>query len=61
MRIKRSIEVRVPLTPNSLSVAGEKDARPISDFTEAELRQLGAEWTEQLVKKARATPTTKTQ
>ena len=45
------ITVEVPDTPNYLRY-GDRKVLPISDFTEAELREIGKQWTTNLVKKA---------
>lgn len=44
--------IEVPDTPNFLRY-GDRKVLPISDFTEAELREIGKQWTENLVKKAK--------
>lgn len=42
------------MTPNFLRYEGfENTAIPISQFTDKELRQIGKEWTEKLIEKAR--------
>lgn len=46
------ITIEVPDTPNFLRY-GDRKVLPISDFTEAELREIGKQWTESLVKKAK--------
>lgn len=46
------VTVEVPDTPNYLRY-GDRKVLPISDFTEAELREIGKQWTENLVKKAK--------
>lgn len=44
--------IEVPDTPNFLRY-GDRKVLSISDFTEAELREIGKQWTENLVKKAK--------
>lgn len=51
MEKKIIVTIRIPLTPNFIE-AGDK-MLPVADFTEEELRQIGQEWIEQLVKKAK--------
>ncbi len=51
MKIKITIECEVPLVPNFLKTpAGQV---PIQAVTEEALRELGKQWTEALVMKAR--------
>ena len=45
--------VKVPRVPNFLILEDESQKLPVSAFDEDALRQLGAEWTEALVKRAR--------
>lgn len=57
MKKQVEIEIEVPAIPNFVRnlVKGRDKAIlvPISDFTEEELRQIGKEWTEKLVKQAK--------
>ena len=50
--MEKKIKIELPLLPNFLRPAGTDKAMAISEFTEAELREIGAEWTEALVKHA---------
>ena len=45
--------VRVPRVPNFLLLEDDSQKLPVSAFDEDALRQLGAAWTEALVKRAR--------
>lgn len=47
---KKKMAVVIPLTPSFLKV-GEQYVS-IGEFTEDELREIGKEWTENLIKKA---------
>lgn len=44
-------EVEIPMTPNFIKVGDTH--KPITDFTDDQLREIGKEWTEALVKKSR--------
>lgn len=48
--MKKEIKVEIPSTPNFIKV-GEVVVS-IEDFTDEELKELGKEWTEDLLKKA---------
>jgi hypothetical protein len=55
--MEAKIKLELPTLPNYLRTASiklptEKGAVDVSELTEAELRQLGAEWTEALIKHA---------
>ncbi len=56
MKKNISITTRIPLTPNFIQTGSGNDngILPISDFTEEELREIAAEWTEELIKKAKS-------
>lgn len=43
------VDIEIPPVPNFLRY-GERKTIPVSKFTEPELRQIGKEWTEALVK-----------
>jgi hypothetical protein len=46
--------VLVPRVPNYILSASEADVKwPLSDFEEEQLRAIGAEWTEELVRRAK--------
>jgi hypothetical protein len=45
------MDVKVPMTPNFISV-GDKTL-PIADFTDEELRVIALEWGAELIKKAK--------
>lgn len=50
----QEMEFNVPTVPNFIlaSHGGEADKKPLTYFTEMELRKLGAAWTEQLIRRA---------
>lgn len=50
--VKTSIEVQVPRVPNFLSLIGVDTPRSIAEFTEEELRDVAARWTEHLIERA---------
>lgn len=45
--MKKALDVKVPGLPNFIMVG--KEYVPLSNFTEAELRAIGKEWTDALV------------
>jgi hypothetical protein len=47
------VEVEIPLVPNYIRVKGEKAVFSVRDFTEAELKKIGAEWTKALITKSK--------
>lgn len=49
--MKIQVEVNIPTTPNYIRVGGK--LKPITDFTDSELREIGKEWTQALVEKSR--------
>lgn len=51
MKITKEAEVRIPLVPNFIFVG--EDNVPIKEFTEEQLRELGQEWVEELVKRSK--------
>lgn len=53
MEKKIPVKIRIPLTPNFIQIGDDNGVLPISDFTEAELREIAAEWTEELILKAK--------
>ena len=57
MKKKIEITIEVPITPNFLRnrVEGREKAVliPIQDFTDDELKEIGLEWGEKLIKEAR--------
>ena len=48
--MKKEIKIEIPSTPNYIKVGDV--ALGIEEFTDDELKQLGTEWTEELIKKA---------
>lgn len=46
------VNIEIPMTPNFIRY-GERKNLPIADFTEKELREIGKQWTENLVKAAK--------
>lgn len=50
--MEKKFKVRIPVVPNFIIVGGT--SMPISDFTDAELNAIGAEWTKDLKALARA-------
>lgn len=49
---KKTVNIKIPMLPNFL-FDEKKNQYSICDLTEEELREVGKEWTEELVKKAR--------
>ena len=47
----KKIQTHCPSVPNFIKT--DYDIIPISSFTEEELREIGKEWTEELIKKAK--------
>lgn len=54
MKKSLEVEIEIPVTPNFIRY-GQRKNLPIHEFTEEELREIGAQWTENLVKAARTT------
>jgi hypothetical protein len=53
MEIYKKINIELPSVPNFILVKGTKETVPVSEFkTDDELREIGAEWTDELIKKA---------
>lgn len=52
-KITKELEISIPTLPNFLCV-GETECLSISDFSEKELRQIGKEWTDALVRKSKS-------
>jgi len=55
--MKLKLDVVVPSVPNYLKILSTNDelSVPISEISEKDLRALGKEWTEALVRKAKKT------
>ena len=54
--MKKEIQIEIPSVPNFIKVAGELVSEvvvDISDFTDEELKEMGNEWTENLLENAR--------
>jgi len=51
--IKRNIKIKIPMTPNFLLNAETGTGISISEFTEVDLKRIGAEWTNDLIRRAR--------
>ena len=49
--MQKVFKVTVPMRPNFITVGVEKVS--IADFKDAELKEIGAEWTRELLKDAR--------
>lgn len=49
--MKKELDVELPMGVNFIKVGGE--FVPVEDFTEIELRQIGHEWTENLIENAK--------
>ena len=49
--MKKELTVHLPIVPNFIKV-GTEDV-PVADFTEAELKEIGKEWTVKLLEKAK--------
>lgn len=52
MKKTLEIELEIPMTPNFIRY-GERKHIPIQDFTIEELREIGKQWTENLIKAAK--------
>lgn len=52
--IKEEVEVMPLIIPNFILVGDDKRPVPIKEFTEAELRELCMEFTENLIKKSKS-------
>ncbi|MFA5696216.1 MAG: hypothetical protein WCT51_04850 [Candidatus Shapirobacteria bacterium] len=50
--MEKKIVIQCPLVPNFLKPEGMDEPISIREFTEEELRQVAAEWTEELIKKS---------
>lgn len=50
MEIK--VEVKIPSVPNFFRIGDGLESIPVQDFTDDQLRQIGAEWTEKLIEAA---------
>lgn len=48
---KINLDIDIPMVPNFITVRGVK--LPVSDFEEETLREVGKEWTENLIKRAK--------
>lgn len=52
--MKKEIKIKIPSVPNFLLLdIGYATSIPISDFTEEQLREVGKEWTNELIIKSR--------
>jgi len=49
----KNFKIICPSTPNFIRVVGVEGSISISDFSEEELREIGQEWTEELVRRAK--------
>ncbi len=49
----KQIKLQTPTVPNFILTEDLKQPIAIADFTEDELRQIGTEWTQELIRKAR--------
>lgn len=50
--MNKAIKIKIPILPNFL-LDEKGNCYPISDFYEEEIRELGKEWIDELVKKAK--------
>lgn len=50
--MKKKIELEVPTVPNFVRIKGTDTAVSVAAFSEAECRELGREWTNNLIKRA---------
>lgn len=50
--MEKKLTVHIPTVPNFLKV-GEQTF-PISDFSEKELKEIGREWTQNLIERAKS-------
>lgn len=55
MKVKTEIDIQIPSIPNYIlfNDGAKQNTLPISAFSEEELRAIGAQWTEELVKKSK--------
>ena len=49
---KATLDIDTPMTPNFLRMKGQDVGIPIGVFTDADLRNVGRAWTEELIAKA---------
>ena len=52
--MEKKIRIQCPTIPNYLKIVGMDEGISIKDCTEAELREVAAEWTEELIKKSQS-------
>jgi predicted GIY-YIG superfamily endonuclease len=52
--VTTAIEVHVPMVPNFLLTGDDNTPVSIAKFTEKELKEIGKQWTENLIKKAKS-------
>lgn len=52
--MEKKIELETPMTPNFIKAKGGTKMFSISEFTEGELEEIGREWTDKLIKSAKA-------
>lgn len=50
--VKTELEIILPSLPNFVRTANKDVVMPIGDLSNEQIRELGSEWTEQLVQKA---------
>ena len=50
--MQKNIELETPAAPNFIRAKGGTKMFSIKEFSEYELREIGHEWTEELIKKA---------
>lgn len=53
MEINKKIEIEVPSVPNFILGKEKGQKWSISEFSETDLREIGAEWTEKLIREAK--------
>jgi hypothetical protein len=53
-KLFKTIEIKIPSIPNFIRVGKNNEVYPIKDFTETELREIGEEWTRQLIEKGKS-------
>lgn len=52
--MEKRFKIKIPALPNFLLTERDEPI-PVADFTEEELREVGGEWVEKLVKKSKKT------
>ena len=54
--MEKKIKIQIPSVPNFIMAEGNDAKFHISDFTEKELKEIGARWTKELIAKSKKGP-----